>query len=109
MSPVDHACARAGAVERAALFSPFLRDAMEALPDLKEKFLQSGARAAVDLALERRDEEVEIELRRQRHGLALATALGDLSGDLPLEEVTALLTTFADSAIDRALRQTIAE
>ena len=56
-----------------------------------------------------RDEDLEHELRRQRHGLALATALGDLSGELSLEGVTGLLSDFADRAIGRALEAAIAE
>jgi glutamate-ammonia-ligase adenylyltransferase len=41
--------------------------------------------------------------------LALAVALGDLSGELSLEEVTRLLSDFADKAIDEAVRDAIAE
>jgi len=57
---------------------------------------------AQDLPLER-------ALRRRRHGLALAVALGDLAGELPLERVTALLSDFADAAIDEAVAAAIAE
>ena len=48
-------------------------------------------------------------MRRQRHGLALAVALGDLAGELSLEQVTAHLSDFADHAIDRALRAAMLE
>jgi glutamate-ammonia-ligase adenylyltransferase len=41
--------------------------------------------------------------------LALAIALGDLSGELPLEGVTRLLSDFADRAVDRAVAQAIRE
>ncbi len=54
-------------------------------------------------------ETVEVELRRRRHALALAVALGDLSGELPLEQVTRLLSDFADSAIDDAISAAISE
>lgn len=54
-------------------------------------------------------EDVGAELRRRRHGLALAVALGDLAGEMRLEDVTALLSDFADSAIDRALAEAVAE
>ena len=47
-------------------------------------------------------------LRRQRQALALAVALGDLSGELTLEQVTELLSDFAD-AIDRAVKAAIGE
>jgi glutamate-ammonia-ligase adenylyltransferase len=48
-------------------------------------------------------------LRQRRQGLALAIALGDLSGELTLEQVTRFLSDFADSAIDQAVEAAIAE
>ena len=39
----------------------------------------------------------------------MAVALGDLSGEFALEQVTQLLSDFADSAIDQAVRAAIAE
>jgi [glutamine synthetase] adenylyltransferase / [glutamine synthetase]-adenylyl-L-tyrosine phosphorylase len=109
MSDSDLTAARLAAVERAERFSPFLREALVALPELRERFIAEGAQAAVRQSLEISAPEVEAELRRQRHALALATALGDLAGELPLETVTSLLSDFADRAIDRSLRQAIAE
>jgi glutamate-ammonia-ligase adenylyltransferase len=94
---------------RASSFSPFLRDALQARPEIAEVFLRRGARAAADLALGERGDAAEIRLRRQRHGLALAVALGDLSDELPLEDVTRLLSDFADGAIDTAVATAIAE
>jgi glutamate-ammonia-ligase adenylyltransferase len=41
--------------------------------------------------------------------VALAVALGDLSGLLPLEGVEAALSAFADRAVERALRVALAE
>ena len=97
------------AVARAQQHSPFLREALLALPDIGEAFSRGGARDAVELALSAGADDVEAELRRQRRGLALAVALGDLAGELTLEDVTACLSDFADRAVDRALRQAIAE
>jgi [glutamine synthetase] adenylyltransferase / [glutamine synthetase]-adenylyl-L-tyrosine phosphorylase len=99
--------ARLDAVGRAERFSPFLREALLARPDVGETFVAKGANAAAALALAKGDGEIEDLLRRQRHGLALATALGDLSADLSLEEVTALLSDFADSAIGRSLEAAV--
>ena len=82
---------------------------MEAWPKLVEAFVERGPDAAVRLALDAEDTDLETALRRQRRGLALAVALGDLSGELPLERVTGLLSDFADAAIDRALRHAIQE
>ena len=97
------------AVARAAKFSPFLRDALKARPEIRDAFLGQGADAAAALALGDADGDADARLRRQRHGLALAVALGDLSGELPLEHVTRLLSDFADSAIHTAVVTAIAE
>src|SRR5262249_14771131 len=64
---------------------------------------------AAEQALSLDGDGLDAKLRRRRHGLALAVALGDLSGELPLEEVTRLLSDFADSAIDEAIRAAILE
>jgi glutamate-ammonia-ligase adenylyltransferase len=100
---------RQDAVGRAQAFSPFLREAMTRRPDVLASFLESGAAQAAEIAMGRGAETVESELRRRRVGVALAAALGDLSGELELEEVTAILSGFADLAIDRALKAAIAE
>jgi glutamate-ammonia-ligase adenylyltransferase len=100
---------RIGAIERARSFSPFLREALAARPDIAETFVEQGAAAAVELALAATADTVEAELRKQRLGLAIATALGDLSGELSLEEVTRSLSDFADQAIDAAVRTALAE
>jgi glutamate-ammonia-ligase adenylyltransferase len=89
--------------------SPFLRDSIRARADIVEIFMASGARAAAQLALESGGDRIDARLRRQRLGLALSVALGDLSGELSLEEVTRLLSDFADKAIDEAVRDAIAE
>ena len=101
--------ARVSAAARAEDHSPFLREAMTALPEIRERFLSDGAEAAVRLALSISAGDLESELRRQRHGLALAVALGDLAAELQLEFVTRVLSDFADQAIGRALRHCIEE
>ena len=100
---------RQTALERARRFSPFLREALEARPELAQIFLKQGSRAAVDTALAAGDGTVEVELRRARLGLALAIALGDLAGELELEEVTRRLSEFADRAIETALATAVGE
>ena len=101
---------REDALRRSSEHSPFLREAIAARGDIAEAFLERSAVAAADLALaDASDLPVERRLRRGRHGLALATALGDLSGELSLEEVTRLLSDFADSAIDEAVAAAIGE
>ncbi|WP_309662967.1 bifunctional [glutamate--ammonia ligase]-adenylyl-L-tyrosine phosphorylase/[glutamate--ammonia-ligase] adenylyltransferase [Sphingomonas sp.] len=100
---------RQNAAARARAFSPFLRESLDARPDLAEIFMQKGSRAAIAAALEPGGKPVEVELRRARLGLALAVALGDLSGELALEDVTQCLSEFADQAIERALAAAVGE
>ena len=96
-------------IERAAKYSPFLREAMHARPEVIQSFLDHGAVAAAGYALQDSAEDAAVRLRRQRHALALAVALGDLSGELRLEDVTRFLSDFADQAIDTAVAAAISE
>jgi glutamate-ammonia-ligase adenylyltransferase len=109
MSPQGNTIARDDAVERARAHSPFLRETMQAIPQPVDAFLSDGSEAAIRLALSTEAPDLETELRGRRLGLALAVALGDLSGELPLESVTTALSDFADEAIDRALAQALRE
>ena len=101
--------ARQAAIDRATAHAPFLRSAIEARPDIVETFLANGAEAAAEQALEAGGESVGAELRIRRRALSLAVALGDLAEELPLERVTAFLSDFADSAIERAIEAAVAE
>ena len=101
--------ARRRAVERASANAPFLRDAIAALPAVVMTFVNEGAEAAMAAALAVGEGELGTMLRRRRRALALAVALGDLSGELGLEQVTAALSDFADAALDAALAQAIVE
>jgi glutamate-ammonia-ligase adenylyltransferase len=101
--------ARKEAVARARAHSPFLRETLQARSEVGEAFLEVGALGAVQSALAENSGDIATDLRRQRLGLALAVALGDLSGELGLEQVTRLLSDFADGAIDRAVAAAITE
>jgi glutamate-ammonia-ligase adenylyltransferase len=109
MGRASNLTARNDALRRAADHSPFLREALHARPEIGETFAADGAKAAAEAALSIAGEGLDARLRRQRHALALAVALGDLSGEMPLEEVTRLLSDFADQAIDQAIAAAIAE
>jgi glutamate-ammonia-ligase adenylyltransferase len=101
---------RENAVARAHDHSPFLRESLLLHPHIADAFLANGAIAAAELALAAAaDLPIDGRLRRRRHGLALAVALGDLAGELPFEQVTALLSDFADQAIDEAVAAAVAE
>jgi len=101
--------ARAGALERAEAHAPFLRTATAVFPDIARTFLEDGSQAAVAKALGLDGDTVGSRLRRQRHGLALAVALADLSGEWGLEQVTASLSNFADFAMNEAIRAAMLE
>src|SRR4051812_32128096 len=105
----SHEPSREDALARAERHSPFLREALGASPAIAQSFLTEGARAAAELALCLGGHDVEAELRSRRRGLALAVALGDLAGELSLEDATRLLSDFADGAIDAAVRTAIRE
>jgi len=100
---------RTAALGRARDHSPFLRDTINARPEIADAFLSVGASTAADLALQSKGDDLAGSLRRQRQALALAVALGDLSGEFALEQVTRLLSDFADDAINQAIHAAIAE
>src|SRR5947209_13094891 len=100
---------RTAALKRATEHSPFLRGSVSARPEIADAFLETGSLAAVEMALQANGDNLAETLRRRRQGLALAVAVGDLSGELTLEDVTRLLSDFADRAIDDAVRAAIAE
>jgi len=101
--------ARKRAILRAERHSPFLREAMTARPATLSAFIERGPIAAAAEAVEAEGATEDSALRLRRQGLALATALGDLSGELSLERVTSLLSDFADRSIERAVEVAIAE
>ena len=100
---------RGAIVERASRHAPFLRDAIAALPDLAESFVTDGAQATIAQALASGSGDVGAALRQRRRALAMAVALGDLAGELSLEEVTTALSRFADDALDLAVATAITE
>src|SRR5690349_2547751 len=100
---------REAAAARAERHSPFLRGLMKAHPGTLETFFADGAEQACADALDHGEADVQSRLRQQRQRLALAVALGDLSGELSFEQATRLLSDFADGAIDLALKTAIRE
>jgi len=100
---------RAAALARAEAHAPFLRAAAATFPTVAETFVEEGSEAAVARALAIDAESVGERLRRRRHALALAVALADLSGERPLEWVTATLSDFADAAMNEAIKAAMLE
>ena len=98
-----------GAIDRAHDHAPFLSRALERLPDLAGLLAEGrgeDALAWARLAGEGAD-SVPVALRRERHALALALAIGDLAGGFSLTRVTGELTALADRALDAAIADAI--
>ncbi len=100
---------RRDAIARASAHAPFLREAILARPDIVDRFVVDGAERAASQAMATGAETAEAELRRRRQALALSAALGDLAGELSLEQVTRLLSAFADASIRRGVEVAIAD
>ena len=99
------------AVGRAAAHSPFLARQLEVFPAIADHLAAGEIEAAWAAAGTVADaaDGIGRALRRERHARALAVAIADLAGAWPLEEVTARLSGFADSAVDRAIAAAFAE
>ncbi len=98
------------ALRRAREHAPFLRRALDRLPDLAALLGAGKGEDALAWARSRGiNEDTGIALRRERLALATALAVGDLAGAFPLARVVRELTDFADRALDRAIRTAIAE
>lgn len=93
------------AIARATSEAPFLRTLVGRRPDIVTAVLTGDFIGAIARAAEPGDSGAEIAraLRRERQAVALAVAIGDLSGLLSFEQVVALLSGFADRAVERAL------
>ena len=87
-----------GALERARSHSPFLAKALDRRPDLAALLAEGRGEEALAAARMEAD-EVDVALRRERLGLALALAVGDLAGAFTLTRVMAELSDFADRAL----------
>ncbi|MEX0341051.1 MAG: glutamine-synthetase adenylyltransferase, partial [Erythrobacter sp.] len=96
------------ALTRAREHAPFLARALERRPDLAE-LLKAGKGEEALLAAKRvSDEGAATALRRERLGLALVLAVGDLAGAFDLDKVMRELSTFADRALHAAIAAAIA-
>ncbi|WP_242150976.1 bifunctional [glutamine synthetase] adenylyltransferase/[glutamine synthetase]-adenylyl-L-tyrosine phosphorylase [Sphingomonas sp. BAUL-RG-20F-R05-02] len=97
------------ALERARAHAPFLQLALQRETELADVF----AAGRLPLPFAREDGEatmpVPTQLRLARRRLALSVAIGDLAGAYDLTDVTLILSTFADHALDAAIRTAIAE
>ena len=101
----------AEALARARMHSPYLRRLANREKEVAAALDAGDIPAALAFGAPQApaEEAVGAELRREKRRLALAVAVGDLSGTFSLEEVTGHLSRFADSALDRAIKAAIRE
>jgi glutamate-ammonia-ligase adenylyltransferase len=99
----------AEALSRAQANSPFLSGLIERNADLVSLIEAGDFEGALASALSRTSDNVGTMLRKQRQGVALATAIADLAGDWDLTRVTRILSDFADHALDAAIAAAIEE
>lgn len=97
------------AIARARELSPFLHRALDRLPALEQVLAQGDIEQALVLARAAGEGagEIGVALRRERLALALAVAIGDLAGALPLSRVVRELSALADRALDAAISEAI--
>lgn len=95
----------AHALHRARAEAPFLARGLDRLPDLEAMLAAGRIEEALAAAHQAGAHEPDtgVALRRQRLALAIALAIGDLAGALPLERVMTELSAFADTALDTAI------
>jgi glutamate-ammonia-ligase adenylyltransferase len=98
------------ALTRARTNSPFLAQLIERQPELVALLDKGDFDAALSAALAVHvAEDTGANLRAQRQGVALVTAMADLSGIWDLTRVTRILSDFADTALDIAIAAAIEE
>ena len=98
------------ALDRARANSPFLAQLIERQPVLVALLEKGNFDGALSAALAIQVEsDVGATLRKQRQGVALVTAIADLSGAWDLTKVTRVLSDFADASLDIAIAAAFAE
>lgn len=95
------------ALNRARDHAPFLARTLERRPDLARMLAEGAGEEALLAAKQVAEADVATALRRERLGLALVLAVGDLAGAFDLEKVMRELSTFADRALHAALAAAI--
>jgi [glutamine synthetase] adenylyltransferase / [glutamine synthetase]-adenylyl-L-tyrosine phosphorylase len=94
---------------RAGANSPFLAGLIDKQPELVAQIRAGDFEGALAAALARNHADIGTTLRLQKQGIALVTAIADLSGAWDLSRVTAVLSDFADAALKMAIATAIQE
>ena len=99
------------AIDRAQANAPFLAGALVRMPEIAGLLGEGKGDEALSFAKLQRSEveDTGTVLRRERLGIALALAVGDLAGAFSLERVMYELSDLADRALDTAIRDTIGQ
>ena len=97
------------ALARARAHAPFLARALDRRPALAEMLAAGDGEGALIAAKQVETDDVALALRRERLGLALVLAIGDLAGGFDLGKVMRELSTFADRALHAAIGAAIAK
>ena len=97
------------ALQRVQANSPFLAGLIDRNAELMPLIHAGNFDEALHMALARSADSVGTALRKQRQGVALVTAIADLSGIWDLTRVTRILSDFADHALDQAIAAAIEE
>ncbi len=97
------------AIARAKTNSPFLAQLIARQPELVSIIETGDFDTALIAALSVSGADIAATLRKRRQGLALVTAIADLSGAWPLSKVTRVLSDFADDALEIAIITAIEE
>ncbi|MEY4239643.1 MAG: hypothetical protein RL339_2244, partial [Pseudomonadota bacterium] len=97
------------ALHRARAHAPYLARGLASMPDLAALGAAGDGEAALAWANGAGEgaPSVGSALRREKLALAVALAVGDLAGGLPLLRVTGELSSFADRALDAAIAEAI--
>lgn len=95
------------ALERARNHAPFLARALERRPELAELLAAGEGEEALLAAKHVEASDVATALRRERLGLALVLAVGDLAGAFDLDKVMRELSTLADRALHAAIEAAV--
>lgn len=98
-----------GALERARAHAPYLARALDRRADLAALLAEGRGEEALALARQPSGDSEAVRLRREKLGVSLVLAVGDLAGAFPLERVMRELSELADRALDRAIAAVITD
>src|SRR5688572_14545236 len=99
------------ALERALAFSPYLKLQLANFPVVAQALGEGNAEKAIELARSAGADAPNLasSLRRGRNALSAALAVADLAAAITLERLMEELSDLADSSLERALAEAIAE